>query len=308
MWFLRIFCLCVVAVVVPVLCSGQDKPFDLCGVSVLAADPSAQTLVEQILHKLVQKAGTILVFASTDPQVAARRGAVSSECPMGNGEQRWIVYDPEVIPVGEGLDFALAHETAHHMNRHVLNGDTRTKQQELEADEYAARYLTLLGWDQTRVLKAVDGLKLPNEAIGGYPSLDERKAAVIAGCREASAGYSKPSLLWSNLVHAPQPADWNNCARPAADIKEFTPSDESVWLYYSFETGSNGRDGTVEWISPGGAVYMRDKFTIPAPATGCYRWFVGIRGDPMSMTPGPWEVRIVYDGIEIGRRAFSIKP
>jgi hypothetical protein len=119
---------------------------------------------------------------------------------------------------------------------------------------------------------------------------------------------SIPSLLWSNLVHAPQPADWNNCERPASDIPEFNVHDESVWLYYSFETGSNGRDGAVEWISPGGTLYRRNEFAIPAPATGCYRWFVAIHGDTTPMMSGLWEVRIVYDGNELGRRTFSILP
>jgi hypothetical protein len=183
----RMFCLYLVTAAAWSTCGGQEKPFDVCGVSVHAADPSAQTLVEQILQKLVQRPDTILVFASTDPGVADRSGAVSSECPMGNGMQRWIVYDPEVIPVGPELDFALAHETAHHVNRHLLNGDTRTKQQELEADEYGARYLTRLGWDDKRLLGALDGLKLPLPAKGGYPSLDERKAAVIAGYKKEAA-------------------------------------------------------------------------------------------------------------------------
>jgi hypothetical protein len=100
---------------------------------------------------------------------------------MSNGLQRWIVYDPGVIVVGPTLEFALAHETAHHMNRHVLNGEPHTKEQELEADEYAARYLTMLGWDDKRLVEALDGLKLQQTASPEYPSLNERKAAVIAG-------------------------------------------------------------------------------------------------------------------------------
>lgn len=181
------FFLCTVIAVSWSMSQSQDQRFDVCGVTTLAAAaPSAQTLVEQILRKLVQRPDTILVFASTDPRMEEQSGAVSAECSMGGGVQRWIVYDAEVIPEGPGLDFALAHETAHHMNRHLLNGDTRTKQQELEADLYGARYLTMLGWDEKQLLEALDGLKLPLEAKGGYPSLEERKAAVIAGYKEGA--------------------------------------------------------------------------------------------------------------------------
>jgi hypothetical protein len=164
----------------------QPDSFDLCGVGLFAADPSAETLVRQILQNLLQRPDTILVFASTDPGVA-KRGAVSSECPMGDGIQRWIVYDPEKLAVGPELDFALAHETAHHMNRHVVNGAPRTKGQELEADEYAARYLTRLGWDDSALMEALSSLKLPLEAKDGYPSLDERKNAVLAGYEKEKA-------------------------------------------------------------------------------------------------------------------------
>jgi hypothetical protein len=183
----RTFLLCTVTAVSWSMSRSQDQRFDVCGVTALAAAaPSAQTLVEQILRQLVQRPDTILVFASTDPRMEERSGAASAECSMGGGVQRWIVYDAEVIPEGPGLDFALAHETAHHMNRHLLNGDTRTKQQELEADRYGARYLTMLGWDEKQLLEALEGLKLPLEAKGRYPSLEERKAAVIAGYKEGA--------------------------------------------------------------------------------------------------------------------------
>jgi hypothetical protein len=323
MRLLRIACLCFWVAAAHGICRGQS----LCAVSLLDADPSAHELVKKILEKLVQKPGTILVFTSTDPQVIQRHGAVSSDCPMGNGLQRWIVYDPEVISDPSGRDFALAHETAHHLNRHVLSGDTLTKQQELEADQYAARYLTILGWSKERLLHALDELNLPKQATTDYPSLDERKAAVIAGyeavaqatTKQSAHGFDsaaaaaiakplKPLLLWSTLVHPPQPADWNDCGKPGTDSIDFTTSEESAWLYYSFDSGSTGNEGAVEWISPSGTVYSRQPFTTSAPSTGCYRWFLSIRGFPPSAMPGSWEVRIVYNGLEIGRREFTIKP
>jgi hypothetical protein len=160
---------------------AQQLPFNVCRVTVHAADPSAEKIVEQILQLQITKPDTILVFTSTDPGLVAASGAASGVCSMANGEQRWIVYDPEVISAPAELEFALAHEVAHHVNQHLTNGDPHTKEQELEADEYAARYLTRLGWDKENLFDALDGLKLPLLATGGYPSRDERRAAVLAG-------------------------------------------------------------------------------------------------------------------------------
>jgi hypothetical protein len=178
----RAFCLYVLTAVAWSASIGQAKRFNICAAHVHAS-PSAQTFVDQILRELVQLPDTILVFASFDQDVADQSGAVSGECPMSNGLQRWIVYDPDVIPADVPLEFALAHETAHHMNRHVLNGESHSKEQELEADGYAARYLTMFGWDDQRLLAALDGLKLQQTTSPEYPSLDERKAAAMAGYR-----------------------------------------------------------------------------------------------------------------------------
>jgi hypothetical protein len=169
------------------VCAGQKEAFDACAVAKVPADKQASGLVEQIFQKLAQPPGTIFVFASTDKELADRSGAAAGDCTVGNGMERWIVYTPEVLPPGPGRDFALAHETAHHLARHLLHGThVLTKQDELQADTYGARWLTMLGWDDQQLLDALKGLNLPLTSEGGYPSFDERKKAVMEGYSEAA--------------------------------------------------------------------------------------------------------------------------
>jgi hypothetical protein len=96
--------------------------------------------------------GTILLYASSAQLVKDRSGALSIECPGGAGLERWIIYDPELIQ-GEALYFAFAHETAHHLNNDPMSGETPSRQQELRADGYAARYLARppLNWTSQRL-------------------------------------------------------------------------------------------------------------------------------------------------------------
>jgi len=100
---------------------------------------------------------------------------------MGGGIERWIVYDPNVIGNDAAREFAFAHELAHLFNDDPVSSISWTKEQELQADYYGARYLTSLGWSIERLLGALNDLKLPNEGTQGYPSLDERRAKVRKG-------------------------------------------------------------------------------------------------------------------------------
>jgi len=193
--------------------------------------PSADavTAFEKIQDAVGIFPGTILLYASSVQLVQDRSGALSIECPSGGGLERWIVYDPELIK-GDALYFALAHETAHHLNNDPMSGEPPSKQQELRADGYAARYLARapLSWTTQRLTQALSALPLPKDARGLYPSLEERLA-------EANEGYAAAT---AHLSPDPNPTS----GRPIASTGPPTTGAKRT----------NSRDGlTYVWIPPG---------------------------------------------------------
>jgi hypothetical protein len=184
--------------------------------------PSAQAVLafEEIQDAIGMAHGTILLFASSHQLVKDRSGAVSIGCPAGVGQDRLIVYDPELIK-GDGLYFALAHETAHHVNNDPLSGEPPSKQLELEADGLAARYLTRppLNWTSQKLVQALNALPLPQDAKGIYPSLEERRARVNEGYAAESA------RLPPNLV---KPSDQRTERAPSSSAAALN---SSTWTF-----------------------------------------------------------------------------
>jgi hypothetical protein len=197
----RIARVCVAASLAGCLCLAGD----LCGIPKRFPGVAAASAFEKIGEAVGFQQGTILLFVSSDQKVKDRSGAASDECVSGNGTERWIVYDPELIKSDLGRDFALAHETAHHMNHDLLSGEIPSKRQELDADKFAAEYLTRppLNWTSDKLRQALSDLPLPKEAIGGYPTLEERRTQVIDGYQYESARYAPPPKV---PVEAPRPA------------------------------------------------------------------------------------------------------
>lgn len=161
---------------------------EICGIPKHGPSADAVASFEKIAEAVGIRPGTILLYASSDQLVRDRSGALSVECPGGRGEERWIVYDPQLIK-GDGIYFALAHETAHHLNNDPMSGERPSRELELRADEYAARYLMRppLNWTSERLVEAINALPLPSDAIGLYPSVAERRAQVNAGYTSESA-------------------------------------------------------------------------------------------------------------------------
>jgi hypothetical protein len=121
---------------------------------------------------------TIFLYVSHDSAVRDRGGAMSLTCPMGTGFERWIVYDSDLIRGDVARDFVFAHEIAHHVSFQSLSGLPWSKEDELQADFYGAKYLIRLGWTKAKLVHALDLLNLPQGSQQGYPSLEERKAKV----------------------------------------------------------------------------------------------------------------------------------
>jgi sulfatase modifying factor 1 len=221
--------LCFVTSFAGSLCLAQD----LCQISTRLPPSTAAAIFEQIQVAAGFQKGTILLFTSSDQTVKDRSGAFSTQCPSGNGLQRRIVYDPALINKDLALYFALAHETAHHLNNDPMSGETPSKQQELRADNFAAQYLTRppLNWTSEKLLQALFALPLPKEATADYPSFDERRASVLEGWAEVARF----------VALAPRPAP----AKPSS----------SAFQSPTITAGSarvNAKDGlTYVWVSPG---------------------------------------------------------
>jgi hypothetical protein len=127
----------------------------------------------------------------------------------------------------------------------------------------------------------------------------------LAAQEQTPSGYVAPRILWSYIAHAPQPEIWNGCSQPEQGSTEFSGSEDSVWIYFSFDTGSTGQKGVVEWWTPAGKLYIRYPFSMNL-GTGCYRWVIDLRNQPAATKPGDWQVRILWDEIEIGRSHFTV--
>lgn len=165
------------------LCFCQD----LCDIPKLRASTEASAALDRIIVVVGFNPGSVLLYESSDAKVKQKGGAMSLACNIATGTERWIVYDPNSIMSDLARDFVFAHETAHHINFQPLLGMGWSKEQELEADYYAAEYLTRMNWDKKKLLDALDQLNLPVGSQGGYPSLEERQARVIKGYTDESA-------------------------------------------------------------------------------------------------------------------------
>jgi formylglycine-generating enzyme required for sulfatase activity len=180
----KIACLLIVATFGAHLCLAQE----VCGIVTRGPASGAVSAFEQIQAAVGLEPGSILLFASSDQRVKDRSGALSIQCPQGNGFQRWILYDPDLISGDLALYFALAREIAHQVNNHPMSGAPPSKQQELSADGFAARYLTRppFNWSSEKLLQALDALPSPKEA-SGYPSREERRAQFLERYRETAS-------------------------------------------------------------------------------------------------------------------------
>ena len=202
---MRLACLFTAVGLACSMCLAQE----ICGIPKRGPSADALAAFEKIQDAVGIEPGKILLYASSDQLVKDRSGAVSIECPAGGGVERWIVYDPELVK-GDALYFALAHETAHHLNSDPISGEPPGKQQELRADYFAAQYLTKppLNWTSQRLAQALTALPLSKDARGGYPSIEERRAQANAGYGEEYARlHPNPRVARQPTESQPRPGD-----------------------------------------------------------------------------------------------------
>lgn len=131
---------------------------------------------------------------------------------------RYIMYDPEFM---SGLRysndwynmFVLAHEVGHHINGHtvdalVVSGKSplplhTSRQQELEADEFAGFVLGRLGANLDQALSAVNNFSDGDDSYSTHPRRSKRITAVKKGFNESggkvnSSNSGKPDKIYNS--------------------------------------------------------------------------------------------------------------
>lgn len=134
----------------------------------------------------------VFLYVSHDPMVMNHGGAMSFRCKVDNHElydtyDNWTIYDPELIQGDAARDFVFAHEIAHHLSGDTSSERPRSREVELRADFNGSMHLLSLGWNEARLLHALDLLNLPQRPQRGYPTSKERRAIV-----EDAAGPKPP--------------------------------------------------------------------------------------------------------------------
>lgn len=164
---------------------------------------------------------TIFLYVSHDSAVKDRGGAMSLDCAIGSGYERWIVYDPDLIKGDAVRDFVFAHEIAHHVNFQSLSGLPWSKEEELQADFNGAQYLLRLNWNREQLTHALDLLSLPQGSQRGYPTPEERKAKVEEAADEDYArSHARPGapVLLSATVITDDPSYYKENLKKLLDL------------------------------------------------------------------------------------------
>ncbi len=158
----------------------------------------ASSDAENAVSRIVGAAGikpNFKVVASDDPSVANAAAMVDDK-----GSTRYILYAPKFmnsVSASGKTSWAalgiLAHEIGHHLNGHTMARGQLTadasRQQELDADEFAGVQLARLGASQPDALSMLAGV--PDQDTYTHP---RRSARVEAVRRGWCTGSAKPSV------------------------------------------------------------------------------------------------------------------
>jgi tetratricopeptide (TPR) repeat protein len=199
--------LLLVLLFVPVISFGQNRSgLELCVFLQQASPQFASTsIANNALNKILEVNNLRGEF------VLVPCDQISNVVAMTYNGTRYILYDKEFMAsLDDNSNITnlsiLAHEIGHHVNGHVkdiiavMNGKSSPKslvesrQQELEADEFAGFTLSKLGVSINQVNKVFEGLSDDNTDIySTHPSLSKRLAAV-------KRGYDNNNKIFNNRV------------------------------------------------------------------------------------------------------------
>jgi hypothetical protein len=167
---------------------------DYCGLlnqpTAVGANPPSAT-AEQILKVLSDTApfnyDSIKLRDARDIALKTQ-GAAAQIC---NINQRWIFYDPDFVEQirTKGQSdwpryFIFAHEVAHHVNN---DPQDHHRDQELQADRAAARWLTSIGASVQNLVDSINAFVVNEKREPDYPSRCDRVSGVIRAYNEEAA-------------------------------------------------------------------------------------------------------------------------
>ncbi len=174
------------------VCLAQEPSVvDYCTIQDTKNAPSQVYDFVSELAALVPFNGQNYWVLETRAELVRQRKAVAVLCA---GYQNWILYDPDWMAASIKRaqsdlprKLALAHEIAHHVagdtsDQSAWDGGLWGTDKERIADRTAGTWLARLKVPEQDVLRAFDALDLP-ELGPGYPSLIERRKAVLEGYR-----------------------------------------------------------------------------------------------------------------------------
>jgi len=176
------------------------------------SDENAYIALDKILFQ---------IGASRDRFIIQSCSNINNALAVQLGGVRYILYDPNFIEeVANDVDnsswgqmFILAHEVGHHINNHSLDlliaedleSETKHKQrqQELDADIFAAFVIARLGGDYEQIVSVIKTISdNENDQKSTHPNLDKRLKAVKVGYNRGVSNNSQNFYNPTNLQTA----------------------------------------------------------------------------------------------------------
>lgn len=156
---------------------------EICGVLSFSSNAEAEKIVDDILSQVGLKRNFIVMEC---PNI---ENAMAINIPSDIGMLRYIAYDNEFLESinnSTSTDWAsisiLAHEVAHHLNGHTLDGVGSNHRTELEADEWSGWVLAKLGATLEQAQSAMNLLALNgDDSYSSHPSKHKRLKAIKKG-------------------------------------------------------------------------------------------------------------------------------
>ena len=188
--------------------------------SLLSTSKFNKTFSDERAYKALDKI-LFQIGASRDRFIIQSCSNINNALAVQLGGVRYILYDPNFIEdvandddnSSWGQMFILAHEVGHHINNHSLDlliaddleSETKRKQrqQELDADIFAAFVIAKLGGDYEEIVSVIKTISdNENDQKSTHPNLDKRLDAVKVGYNRGVSNNSQNFYNPTNLQTA----------------------------------------------------------------------------------------------------------
>ena len=115
-------------------------------------------------------------------------------------------------------------------------------------------------------------------------------------------------VSFQNWLMAKSVPSGSGCAPPAATTTFFT-TDAVATIWFLVDGMNIGDQATAEWFSPDGTLYTTYDWA-PASASGsrCFSESMNIAGNSPASLPGPWTVKVYWNGSLELTLPFTVTP